>query len=232
MGCHCKHRISIDSLLNLFWNNLIIREKTFDEIVDIIRTKKTGTIEITKKKWDLFIDLLLTNPDYKDISKQYFNKVLNESRKRKNEGLLFLSILFLGKGNDLELTKSFLSIALTQGGLNNSIYLNMNNRNNLIRKKDLNDVIFFYIEMISLMCIDCLSSISDNKENFINELNKSFCLDNLEKFIQLRIFENYCFDDLIDIENFIREKHNILSNDSFIRDWLLQYINNSKLSES
>ncbi len=232
MGCGCNRELSMESILNLFWNGLIVRQKGFDDIVDMIRTKKKGTGEITKKKWELFIDGLLTNPDNKEISYQLFNTALNEARKRKNEGLLFLSILFLGKGNDSELTKAFLSIAMTQGGYKDSITINMNNSNNLIKKKDLNDIISFYIDMISLMSVDSLSSISDNKELFKQEFEKKFCIDNQEKFIENKIFENYALVDQIDIENFILEKHSILSNDSYIREWLIQYINNDNLTEN
>ena len=232
MGCGCNRELSMESILQLFWNGLIIRQKEFDDIVDMIRTKKKGTGEIAKKKWELFIDGLLTNPDYKDISHQLFNTALNEAKRRKNEGLLFLSILFLGKGNDSELTKAFLSIAMTQGGFKDSITINMNNSNNLIKKKDLNDIISFYVEMISSMSVDSLSSISDNKELFKKEFEKNFDIDNQEKFIQNKIFENYTLADQIDIESFIIEKHSILSNDSYIREWLIQYINNDNLTES
>ena len=232
MGCGCNRELSMESILNLFWNGLIIRQKQFDDIVDMIRTKKRGTGEITKKKWELFIDGLLTNPDNKEISYQIFNTALNEARKRKNEGLFFLSILFLGKGNDSELTKAFLSIAMTQGGFKDSITINMNNSNNLIKKKELYKFIEFYIEMISFMCIDDLSIISDNRLQFKKVLNKQFCQKNRESFIENKIFENYISDEDIDIENFICEKHPILSNDTYIRDWMLQYISNENLTDN
>ena len=54
MGCGCNRELSIESILNLFWNGLIIRQKGFDDIVDMIRTKKSGTGEITKKKMGTF----------------------------------------------------------------------------------------------------------------------------------------------------------------------------------
>ena len=54
MGCGCNRELSMESILNLFWNGLIIRQKGFDDIVDMIRTKKKGTGEITKKKMGTF----------------------------------------------------------------------------------------------------------------------------------------------------------------------------------
>ena len=152
--------------------------------------------------------------------------------KEKMKVFFFLSLLFLGKGNDMELSKAFLSIALTHSGLKDYIIINMNNSNNLIKKKELYKFIEFYIEMISFMCIDDLSIISDNRLQFKKVLNKQFCQKNRESFIENKIFENYISDEDIDIENFICEKHPILSNDTYIRDWMLQYISNENLTDN
>ena len=232
MGCGCINKISFDSILNLFWNGLLIRKITFNDIIDIIRAKKKGTDSIKDKKFQIFIEALLINPDYKELSYQLFNHILNEARKRENEGSFFLSILFLGKGSDIELSKAFLSIALTHGGLKDYITINMNNSNNLIKKKELYKFIEFYIEMISSMCIDDLSNISDNKLQFKKVLKKQFGKNNRDKFIENKIFENYISEQDIDIENFICEKHPILSNDIYIRDWMLQYVINENLTEN
>ena len=132
----------------------------------------------------------------------------------------------------MELSKAFLSIALTHSGLKDYIIINMNNSNNLIKKKELYKFIEFYIEMISSMCIDDLSNISDNKLQFKKVLKKQFCKNNRDKFIENKIFENYISDQDIDIETFICEKYLILSNDIYIRDWMLQYVINENLTEN
>ena len=232
MGCGCINKISFDSILNLFWNGLLIRKITFNDIIDIIRAKKKGTDSIKDKKFQIFIEALLINPDYKELSYQLFNHILNEARKRENEDFFFLSLLFLGKGSDIELSKAFLSIALTHGGLKDYITINMNNSNNLIKKKELYKFIEFYIEMISSMCIDDLSNISDNKLQFKKVLKKQFGKNNRDKFIENKIFENYISEQDIDIDNFICEKHPILSNDIYIRDWMLQYVINENFTEN
>jgi len=232
MGCGCINKISFDSILNLFWNGLLIRKITFNDIIDIIRAKKKGTDSIKDKKFQIFIEALLINPDYKELSYQLFNHILNEARKRENEDFFFLSLLFLGKGSDIELSKAFLSIALTHSGLKDYITINMNNSNNLIKKKELYKFIEFYIEMISSMCIDDLSNISDNKLQFKKVLKKQFGKNNRDKFIENKIFENYFSDQDIDIDNFICEKHPILSNDIYIRDWMLQYVINENFTEN
>ena len=208
----------------MFWNGILIRNKSLNDIVDLIRTKKKGTGNIDKKKLDLFIEALLINPDYKEISYKLFNNSLNEARKKNNEGLFFLSLLFLGKGNETELTKNFLSIAMTQGGLKNSILINLNNSKNLIKKESLYELISFYVNMISLMNVEILSDINDNKEIFIQELNNKFCLENQKQFIDNKIFENYQNDEDIEIESFIIDKFTILINDTYIRQWIYQII--------
>ena len=224
MGCGCINQIPFESILDLFWNGILIRNKSLNDIVDLIRTKKKGTGNIDKKKLDLFIEALLINPDYKEISYKLFNNSLNEARKKNNEGLFFLSLLFLGKGNETELTKNFLSIAMTQGGLKNSILINLNNSKNLIKKESLYELISFYVNMISLMNVEILSDINDNKEIFIQELNNKFCLENQKQFIDNKIFENYQNDEDIEIESFIIDKFTILINDTYIRQWIYQII--------
>lgn len=224
MGCGCINQTPFESILDLFWNGILIRNKSLNDIVDLIRTKKKGTGNIDKKKLDLFIEALLINPDYKEISYKLFNNSLNEARKKNNEGLFFLSLLFLGKGNETELTKNFLSIAMTQGGLKNSILINLNNSKNLIKKESLYELISFYVNMISLMNVEILSDINDNKEIFIQELNNKFCLENQKQFIDNKIFENYQNDEDIEIESFIIDKFTILINDTYIRQWIYQII--------
>ena len=221
MGCGCVNQTPLESILDLFWNGILIRNKSLNDIVDLIRTKKKGT---GKKKLDLFIEVLLINPEYKEISYKLFNNSLNEARKKNNEGLFFLSLLFLGKGNETELTKNFLSIAMTQGGLKNSILINLNNSKNLIKKESLYELISFYVNMISLMNVEILSDINDNKEIFIQELNNKFCLENQKQFIDNKIFENYQNDEDIEIESFIIDKFTILINDTYIRQWIYQII--------
>ena len=75
-------------------------------------------------------------------------------------------------------------------------------------KKDLVEVISFYVEMISFMGIDIISQINDNKEPFENELNIKFSDENRERFIRNEIFNKYLNEDRINIQNFLTEKLN------------------------
>ena len=113
---------------------------------------------------------------------------------------------------------------MTQGGLKNSILINLNNSKNLIKKESLYELISFYVNMISLMNVEILSDINDNKEIFIQKLNNKFCLENQKQFIDNKIFENYQNDEDIEIESFIIDKFTILINDTYIRQWIYQII--------
>ena len=56
MGCGWVNQTPFESILDFFWNGILIRNKNLRDIVDLIRTKKKGT---GKKKLDLFIEVLL-----------------------------------------------------------------------------------------------------------------------------------------------------------------------------
>jgi hypothetical protein len=223
MGCDCGRDLSPQSIIDLFWSGIIIRFKDYQDIIDMIRTKKSGTGDISQKKYDLFIEGLLIHPDYKEISYKLFIKILNESRKRKNEGIYFISLFFLGKISLENLNKFFILICINQGGLKDSI--RNDNENYFIKKKDLEEIIYFYVEMISFMGIDFISEISENKDIFKSELNNKFFKENMEKFINKYIFDIFNNDDEINVEKFLKEKGKILVNDSHIREILIQNIN-------
>ena len=219
MGCDCGRDLSPQSIIDLFWSGIIIRFKDYQDIIDMIRTKKSGTGDISQKKYDLFIEGLLINQDYKEISYKLFIHILNESRKRKNEGIYFISLFFLGKISLENLNKFFILICINQGGLKDSI--RNENESYFIKKKDLEEIIYFYIEMISFMGIDFISEISDNKDIFISELNNKFSKENIAKFVNNHIFDIYNNDDDININDFLKEKGKLLVNDSLIREMLI-----------
>jgi hypothetical protein len=219
MGCDCGRDLSPQSIIDLFWSGIIIRFKDYQDIIDMIRTKKSGTGDISQKKYDLFIEGLLIHPDYKEISYKLFIKILNESRKRKNEGIYFISLFFLGKISLENLNKFFILICINQGGLKDSI--RNENESYFIKKKDLEEIINFYVEMISTMGIEFISEISDNKDIFISELNNKFSKENIAKFVNNHIFDIYNNDDDININDFLKEKGKLLVNDSLIREMLI-----------
>ena len=219
MGCDCGRDLSPQSIIDLFWSGIIIRFKDYQDIIDMIRAKKSGTGGINQKKYDLFIEGLLIHPDYKEISYKLFIKILNESRKRKNEGIYFISLFFLGKISLENLNKFFILICINQGGLKDSI--RNENESYFIKKKDLEEIINFYVEMISIMGIEFISEISDNKDIFISELNNKFSKENIAKFVNNHIFDIYNNDDDININDFLKEKGKLLVNDSLIREMLI-----------
>ena len=51
MGCDCGRDLSPQSIIDLFWSGIIIRFKDYQDIIDMIRTKKSGTGDISQKKY-------------------------------------------------------------------------------------------------------------------------------------------------------------------------------------
>ena len=43
MGCGWVNQTPFESILDFFWNGILIRNKSLRDIVDLIRTKKKGT---------------------------------------------------------------------------------------------------------------------------------------------------------------------------------------------
>ncbi len=54
MGCGCGRDLSPESIMDLFWKGLIIRVKDYEDIIDMIKTKKWNR-RYYSKKYYLFI---------------------------------------------------------------------------------------------------------------------------------------------------------------------------------
>ena len=101
MGCNCSRSLSSEFLINIFWESLKLRTKSYKDIVDLIRTKKSNTLPIKPNKWLILLQNLIINTDYAEQITNVFNEALTVARDEyKNEGLLFLSLVLLGQGTE------------------------------------------------------------------------------------------------------------------------------------
>ena len=87
-------------------------------------------------------------------------------------GLLYLSLLLLGVGNVDDFIKAFISLAMTQGGM--KYYIENNEGKSFILRKEIESFIEYYINMVTLLGVKHLSTLTDNKELFEETLNKAF----------------------------------------------------------
>ena len=151
MGCQCGHEYPSEHFLNKFWESLSIRSKPIPDIIDLIRSKKTGTKAITPNKYSLLIQDALQGQEYIEQTQNIFDDALTEARTTyNNEGLLFLSLLFLGTGNENDFIQGFLSLAMVQGNLKKSIEMLPETNEIKIKSDVLKDYIKYYINLIKI----------------------------------------------------------------------------------
>ena len=220
MGCACDRGISPEDIINEFWSGLKIRSKQIKDVVDIIRTKKSGTQDIKEKKWELLVTNLIEHPKYIEETSKLFNNALEVARSKKNEGLLFMSLLFICQSDKDEFYKSFLSLAMTQGGLKDYISLGNEENSNFIQSEKIKELLLFYVDLLSLQSAKTLTTIMENATIACECLSNSFSPKRQEEFVG-RIMKKYQGEDKIEIEVFIRDNLEKLKNDKEIRQELI-----------
>lgn len=224
MGCNCSRALSSEFLINIFWESLKLRNKPYQDIVDLIRTKKTNTQPIKPNKWLILLQDLIINPDYTEQTTNVFNEALTIARDEyKNEGLLFLSLVLLGQGTETEFVKHFLNTAMTQGGLKDSISILPDKNLTVIKKESLKTFIKYYINLITFLGVKHISCLSDNKQLFEDKLNANFSKENQHKILEQCIFNGINGDedeDNIDIATFWKDNYSMLKEDTALRESL------------
>lgn len=224
MGCQCGHEYPSEHFLNKFWESLSIRNKSIPDIIDLIRSKKTGTKAITPNKYSLLIQDALQGQEYIEQTQNIFDNALIEARTNyNNEGLLFLSLLFLGTGNENDFIQGFLSLAMVQGNLKKSIEMLPETNEIKIKSDILKDYIKYYINLISLLGVKHLSTLSENKSLFENILNKAFSKEHQDRLINENFFQKLKDDETIEINQFFKNYFDLLKNDVLLREKLCTY---------
>lgn len=222
MGCHCARDDSVETLLNNFWNGLKLRNRTYKDIIDMIRSKKSAAnVAITDNKLLIMIQDLIVGQDFVEQTNQIFNDALFVSRKEyKNEGLLFLSLLLLGAGPTDEFIKCFISLAMTQGGLKYYIEEDSDESKNSIVMKELESFLRYYVNMVTLLGVKHLSSLSENKDLYEDTLNQAFAPQNQKRYIKEHYLKDYIGEKKVDITKFFMKNFDQLKLDSIIRQQL------------
>jgi hypothetical protein len=219
MGCGCVRNESFDNIIRNFYDGLIIKNKDINDVFELIKIKKSNTSKINKKKWEIFQDNLLVNPKLLEQSKKFFNFCLEESRNNydKNEGYFFVSILFFCQSNFEDFIKNFILCCHSQAGLKSDLYYDENEKKNLMKNNKLKLILLFYLNLITNYCLNFVKDLDDNPDLFYEEFSKIFSKEVVEKFFDENIFEKISEVENIDIENFFKEKLNLLKNDNLIR---------------
>lgn len=222
MGCQCARDDSTETLLNNFWNGLKLRNKPYKDIVDMIRSKKPASnVTITNTKFLILIQDLIVGQDYIEQTNKVFEDALLVSKKEyKNEGLLFLSLLLLGAGSTDDFIKCFISLAMTQGGLKYYIEEDSDENKNSIVMKELESFLRFYVNMVTLLGVKHLSSLSENKELYEDTLTQAFDPQNQKRYIKEHYLKDYIGEKKVDITKFFKNHFDQLKLDTIIRQQL------------
>lgn len=222
MGCQCARSDLSDKVMNAFWENLKIRNKKIQEIVDMIRTKKQSARDkIKPNKLLMLIEDLIQGENFIEQTQQMFSNALEYSRSEyKNEGLFFLSLLLLGTGTADDFVKSFLSVAMTQGGLKYYIEISPEENKNNIEKKELENFINYYINLVTLFGVKDLATLTDNKDLFEENMNKAYSKEAQSSYIKENVMKGYENEAKVDIETFFKANYEKLKGDSIIRTQL------------
>lgn len=206
MGCGCQRPELPEELIDRYWETLKLRKKPYHDILEVIRTKKQSETEnIKPNKFLILIKDLIVGEEYQEETQHIFEEGLKLAREQKNEGLLFLSILLLGTGTKEELIQTFLSLAMTQGGLKDYIKIIPKENKNLIQRPPLEQLMKFYVNFISLFCVPFLSNLFEgSQEEWKNILTKKFSNLRQENIvINEMIFKNFESQSKISIEEFL-----------------------------
>ena len=216
MGCQCGREDLSESILNHFWNELNLRSKSHQDIIDMIRSKKQSANEqIKENKFIMLTQDLIEGNDFKEQTEKIFKDALNVARKEnKNEGLLYLSLLLLGTGNADDFIKGFISLSMTQGGL--KYYIENKENKSFIVRKEIENFIEYYVNMVTLLGVKHFSTLTDNKELFEETLNKAFDVEHQKQYIKEVILKDVSDDKKVDMIAFFKGTYERLKIDMVI----------------
>lgn len=206
MGCGCQRVEFPEQVIDRYWETLKLRKKPYIDILEVIRTKKQSETEnIKPNKFLILIKDLIVGEEYQEETQHIFEEGLKFAREQKNEGLLFLSILLLGTGTKEQLIQTFLSLAMTQGGLREYIKIMPKDNKNLIQRQPLEQFMKFYVNFISLFCVPFLSHLFEGSQKELKDIiMKKFSSERQEKIvINKMIFKKFESQSKISIEEFL-----------------------------
>ena len=107
---------------------------------------------------------------------------------------------------------------MTQGGLKYYIE-NKENKSFIVRKK-IENFIEFFVNMVTLLGVKHLSTLTDNKELFEETLNKAFDVEHQKQYIKEVILKDVSDDKKVDMIAFFKGTYERLKIDMVIRQEL------------
>ncbi len=96
---------------------------------------------------------------------------------------------------------------------------------NIIKKDDIQKIINYYINFITLLLVDIIDKYGEGgqiKHCITNVLNKVFTPKYQNQFLNEKLFAKYNNDDNIKIQDFFKDNYDIMKDDKAIRIGLVK----------
>ena len=106
---------------------------------------------------------------------------------------------------------------MTQGGLKYYIEMSPEENKNNIEKKELENFINYYINLVTLFGVKDLATFTDNKDLFEENMNKAYSKEAQSSYIKENVMKGYENEAKVDIETFFKANYEKLKGDSIIR---------------
>jgi hypothetical protein len=221
-ACACIKSLNDESIFNDFFKDLLINEKPVQDIYDVITIKKGSKVtnEINDKKWFIIIESILYNLNNKEISINYWQKVIKYIKENSKENYLILSLFFFPHDKLEDCKTYFIKFLNLMREETNEEKMKM------ISKDELKNILTIYIYMISRGAAEDLQALSNDPKNMVDYCNTVFSDENIEKYVNEKFLSNE--EDEIDINTFLNNHYKLINDNSLIRNEISQnyYKNN------
>ena len=221
-ACACIKSLKDETIFNEFFKELILNEKPIQDIYDVITIKKGSKVsnEINDKKWFIIIESILYNLNNKEISINYWQKVIKYIKENSKENYLILSLFFFPHDKLEDCKTYFIKFLNLMREETNEEKMKM------ISKDDLKNILTLYIYIISRGAAEDLQALSNNPKNMVDYCNTVFSDENIEKYVNEKFLSND--EDEIDINTFLNNHYKLINDNSLIRNEISQnyYKNN------
>jgi hypothetical protein len=233
----CSGRDSYDEAFSQFYLRLKIRQTEPKDWFEMTKTK-INRLVISEKNWiNILNKQISADEESIEITKNIFLKVIDNSSKNAKQYLCILSFLFLCKKNSQNTKKEFERIyqVFKFGGE----FVEVDSIN-YMKKELFYEFIFFYLDFISFISIEELSSSSRSPNDFKDTMNKVFDQKIQKAYVDQELMANVKYENVkggeqqwINLDKFFNEQYFILVDDSKVRQRLSYWFNNiSYKSES
>lgn len=220
----CSHRSKYENIYNDFWSSLKIRSIPQSDWSVIVKSSidTKNTKKINDATWEKIMKKNLVKEEDTEQSSRLFRKAMALSVEKGGQFLILLSVLFLCAKNSLNTKKEFEDMASFTFHMKDQF--NKTEKELLMKKAKLLDIVSFYVNLISLFCVEELSEGMDAnpKSQFESHLKSHYSEEVQKKFLNEEIFKEFK-DEWVNLDQFFQNQYPILADDKLVREKLSEW---------